>query len=297
MTKNEEKLTAKLKKLAEQKKDYEQKHSIHTFKSEFIGCKGCGSKLKVSLIHGESCPLCYTDLRGQTTLDTIKKYNLSMYEIQQELEIEKSPVKRYAKGTSFELDKRTTPDSEAHKKILNFLMKKYGEEFLYANGAESEKYIFVASKDFIHNKTYFSAWYDGFLFDKKGNFIQERRNFMTGDSYSSFFIDNMDYADDMFRIYLRSHIHSGHKQDDEYHAVWSVSVPQIGNTFYTTQNPFIFHERSAERSSTVFNEHFTTTFGDYYTFVDLDNHEAWEVSLDSQLLRKLKEKYLPKHCL
>ena len=41
-------------------------------KSEFVGCKGCGSKLKRELISSNQCPLCFKDLRPETTLKAIR---------------------------------------------------------------------------------------------------------------------------------------------------------------------------------------------------------------------------------
>lgn len=41
-------------------------------KSEFIGCKECGSKLARTHLRSNRCPLCGKDLRPQTTLDKIK---------------------------------------------------------------------------------------------------------------------------------------------------------------------------------------------------------------------------------
>lgn len=53
---------------------YYEAHSIAAFKAEYVGCPNCGSKLKKDLMKKNSCPLCGTDLRSKTTLDTLKRY-------------------------------------------------------------------------------------------------------------------------------------------------------------------------------------------------------------------------------
>ena len=63
---------------------YSNAHAISTFKAEFVGCPCCGSRLKKQLLAGNTCPLCKTDMRGKTTLDTIARYksNISSLENQ-----------------------------------------------------------------------------------------------------------------------------------------------------------------------------------------------------------------------
>lgn len=41
--------------------------------AEFIGCKGCGSKLSRKHIRSNQCPLCYSDLRPASTLQKLQK--------------------------------------------------------------------------------------------------------------------------------------------------------------------------------------------------------------------------------
>lgn len=61
--------------------DYEKAHSVKTFKADFVGCSSCGSKLKRELLQTEKCPLCKTDLRGKTTLETLAKYKAKIEEM------------------------------------------------------------------------------------------------------------------------------------------------------------------------------------------------------------------------
>lgn len=59
-----------------------------TVKSEYIGCKQCGSKLKSSLLKMNSCPLCGQDFRSETTLKAIetakKKKDAAEKKVQEE---------------------------------------------------------------------------------------------------------------------------------------------------------------------------------------------------------------------
>lgn len=66
--------------------DYEKAHSIKTFKAEFVGCPHCGSKLKKELMRSEMCPLCRTDLRSKTTLDTLARYMNNIKELEKTLQ-------------------------------------------------------------------------------------------------------------------------------------------------------------------------------------------------------------------
>ena len=68
------------------KEEYTAAHSIHAAKSKYIGCPSCGSSLNRSMFKGEKCPLCHTDLRSVTTLQTISGYdkNISKWKKQYE---------------------------------------------------------------------------------------------------------------------------------------------------------------------------------------------------------------------
>lgn len=57
---------------------YTTANSVKCRKSEFIGCPCCGSKLARNRLHTEFCPLCKTDLRSKTTLNTIAEYHAKM---------------------------------------------------------------------------------------------------------------------------------------------------------------------------------------------------------------------------
>ena len=50
--------------------------SIHSFKAKLVGCPKCESRLNKKYFKGESCPLCGTELRSETTVNRLN----SLYE-------------------------------------------------------------------------------------------------------------------------------------------------------------------------------------------------------------------------
>ena len=60
---------------------YEKSHSVKNLKATFIGCPNCSSKLSKEYLRSERCPLCGTDLRSKTTLDTLAGYRAKQKEI------------------------------------------------------------------------------------------------------------------------------------------------------------------------------------------------------------------------
>lgn len=59
----------------EKRDNYILAHSIHKRTSSQIGCNCCKSKLTLSYLRGEKCPVCGEDLRPQSTIDKIKWYD------------------------------------------------------------------------------------------------------------------------------------------------------------------------------------------------------------------------------
>lgn len=78
-------LRERLKKEQEKKIEYAKSHSVSTFKAEYVGCPECGSKLKRTLLRGESCPLCRAELRGKTTIDTLARYEANIRDLQKQI--------------------------------------------------------------------------------------------------------------------------------------------------------------------------------------------------------------------
>lgn len=67
-------IQAKVQETRQKAAAYAKEHSVKTFKATYVGCPHCGSRLKRELLWGEQCPLCRKDLRSNTTLTQIKKY-------------------------------------------------------------------------------------------------------------------------------------------------------------------------------------------------------------------------------
>lgn len=102
---------------------YLEEHSIHSFKSEYVGCKNCGSKLKISLIKGEICPLCRTDLRSPTTIETLKKYIDKSKELTKEIKLaEKKQSSKSTKTTTKKPEGKTiSPQQQQYNNLLDEL--------------------------------------------------------------------------------------------------------------------------------------------------------------------------------
>lgn len=64
---------------------YRDAHSIATFKADYVGCPECGSKLKKVLLKSNCCPLCGTDMRSKTTLDTLARYEKNIRELKKQI--------------------------------------------------------------------------------------------------------------------------------------------------------------------------------------------------------------------
>ncbi len=77
--------------------EYEKQHSVKNLKAAFIGCPECGSKLAKDRLHSEFCPLCRTDLRSKTTLDTLAGYRQKQSDLWGKIKAEKEKQKSKAK--------------------------------------------------------------------------------------------------------------------------------------------------------------------------------------------------------
>lgn len=86
------------KKLSSLKAEYQHKNSIAyatTVKSEYVGCKHCGSKLSARYIQNTNkCPLCRSDLRSPTTLANIKRLQERILEAEEQFKAEKEKLNK-----------------------------------------------------------------------------------------------------------------------------------------------------------------------------------------------------------
>lgn len=81
---------------AEKYSAYAKAHSVSSFKAEFVGCPGCGSKLKRELLKHESCPLCRTELRSKTTVETLERYSKNICELDKQIKAEERKLNEKA---------------------------------------------------------------------------------------------------------------------------------------------------------------------------------------------------------
>lgn len=76
---------------------YINAHSVRTLKANLIGCQKCGSKLRKDFLKANYCPVCHSDLRSETTLETIKRYNARIENYEKMIAEEKKKQKKQAK--------------------------------------------------------------------------------------------------------------------------------------------------------------------------------------------------------
>lgn len=66
-----EELEARFNDLGKRYQEKSTKFHFADVKSEFIGCKNCGSKIARKFLHGNRCPVCSVDMRPESTLNSI----------------------------------------------------------------------------------------------------------------------------------------------------------------------------------------------------------------------------------
>jgi hypothetical protein len=81
-------LQERLKAEREKRVSYAAAHAVSTFKAEYIGCPECGSKLKRTLLKGNSCPLCHAEMRSKTTMETLQRYDANCEELSKKIKEE-----------------------------------------------------------------------------------------------------------------------------------------------------------------------------------------------------------------
>ena len=66
------------------KEEYLNKNVVQNRESKSITCTCCGSRLTLSYLHGQRCPLCSTDLRSATVQNRIKKFDSDQKKLNKE---------------------------------------------------------------------------------------------------------------------------------------------------------------------------------------------------------------------
>lgn len=100
-TKKIEDLKAKLNETRNKYNELQRKVVFQEFKSEYVGCKKCGSRLSTKYLRSNNCPLCGNDMRSQTTLNTLARLKEKGVALEKQLneEIYKVKMKNVKKGT------------------------------------------------------------------------------------------------------------------------------------------------------------------------------------------------------
>jgi len=72
-TKKHEDLERRYKETVNQLREIENTLFCKDFKSQYLGCKKCGSKLNKDYLKSNKCPLCHEDMRSDTVLKNIAR--------------------------------------------------------------------------------------------------------------------------------------------------------------------------------------------------------------------------------
>lgn len=96
-TKKMKNLHERIKKEETKLNEYVKKTDCKNYKSKYIGCPQCGSKINKEYIYNCRCPVCREDLRSETTKNTINRYKDTIKRITKELRIEKEKCSNKAK--------------------------------------------------------------------------------------------------------------------------------------------------------------------------------------------------------
>lgn len=89
-------LEKKIQEILEKKKAFADAHSVKKQKAAFIGCPKCGSKLNRERLRGNDCPLCWNDLRSESTLNRLASYDNRIDEYKKQIKKERLKDKKKA---------------------------------------------------------------------------------------------------------------------------------------------------------------------------------------------------------
>ena len=87
-TKKMDELNAKIDETFKKRDEYISTHHVKDFKASFIGCSKCGSKLSRQHLNSDKCPVCYNDLRAESTLERIANFDKRIKEYQAKIKQE-----------------------------------------------------------------------------------------------------------------------------------------------------------------------------------------------------------------
>ncbi len=92
-TKKIETLEQRISNLLDKKSEYIKEHSVTLQQATLIGCKNCGSKIAKKFLHSEFCPVCRKDLRSETVIKRITKFDEDCKSLRQTIAEEKRKKK------------------------------------------------------------------------------------------------------------------------------------------------------------------------------------------------------------
>lgn len=93
VTKKMENLEARKKDMYRKQMEYADAHSVTKHKSKQIGCDNCGSKITISYLRGERCPVCGKDLRAAYIIERLNKFTVDIKSLDNEIANEKKKQK------------------------------------------------------------------------------------------------------------------------------------------------------------------------------------------------------------
>lgn len=92
-TKKIAELVERIQQTCNKREQYINSHHVRDFKSEYIGCRCCGSKINKEYLRNDHCPVCKSELRSKTVIETIHAYEKKIIKLKNQLQEEKSKQK------------------------------------------------------------------------------------------------------------------------------------------------------------------------------------------------------------
>lgn len=78
------------------KRAFADAHSVKNQKAAFVGCACCGSKLNRERLNNNRCPVCFDDLRSESTLNKLASYDSRIDECNRKIDQERLKNKKKA---------------------------------------------------------------------------------------------------------------------------------------------------------------------------------------------------------
>ena len=92
-TKKLQEMNMRLRELQQEYEIASKKVVAADFKSDFVGCKNCGSKINREYIKSNACPVCKFDMRSDTTKNNLTRMKERIVKLRNEIKEEESKLK------------------------------------------------------------------------------------------------------------------------------------------------------------------------------------------------------------